>query len=102
MAANDSSTRRGTRDKNEDNQARLTEQGSGSAHSTGDPSSLGGTTSVEQPPTHFDVEQERSDIDGIEVMEPTDGRLGLTNVANQPPDDWAADTGETHTAEGEP
>ena len=35
----------------------------------------------------------------METMEPTDGRLGLTNIGNVPADDWAADTGPTRDAE---
>ena len=34
-------------------------------------------------------------------MEPADGRLALTDVT-EPADDWAADTGQTRTPEGEP
>ncbi len=43
--------------------------------------------------------EEREDSDGIEVMIPEDGRLGLTNYGDKPADDWAADTGETKTPE---
>lgn len=77
--------------------------GSGSAQPTFDPTSFGGTTSIRHNDTdNFDVERERADYDGLEVMEATDGRLGLTNVGNVPADDWAADTRETHTPEAEP
>ncbi len=76
--------------------------GSGPAEPTVDPTSFGGTTSIRHNETDsFDVERERADYEGLEVMEANDGRLGLTNVGNVPADDWAADTGETHTPEGE-
>jgi nucleoside 2-deoxyribosyltransferase len=66
-----------------------------------DPTAFGGTSSIRHASSdHFDVEQEILDNDGFEVMLPTDGRLGLTNVEDTPADDWAADTGETRTAEG--
>jgi hypothetical protein len=103
MAPNESDMKRGDRHDIDENQAGPTEKGSGFAQATGDPTSLGGTTSLRQPQSgHFDVERERADTDGLEVMEPTDGRLGLTNVDEVPADDWAADTGPTHTPEGEP
>lgn len=103
MGPNDSSIQRGDREDTGENEARPNEMGSGPAQPTGDPTSFGGTSSIRHPSTdRFDVEQERADTDGIEVMEATDGRLGLTNVGNIPAGDWAADTGETHTAEGEP
>jgi hypothetical protein len=103
MGPNDSSIQRGDSAETGDNEARPDEIGSGPAQSTVDPTSFGGTTSFRHSSTaRFDVEQERADSDGIEVMEATDGRLGLTNVGNVPPDDWAADSGETHTSEGEP
>jgi hypothetical protein len=68
---------------------------------TVDPTSFGGVTSIRHPTSeHIDIEQEERDNDGFEVMLPTDGRLGLTNVEDTPADDWAADTGETRTPEG--
>jgi hypothetical protein len=68
---------------------------------TVDPTAFGGTSSIRHPTgDHFDIEREELDTDGFEVMLPTDGRLGLTNVGDKPADDWAADTGETRTPEG--
>ena len=103
MGPNDSSLHRGAGAETGDEEARPDELGSGPAQPTADPTSFGGTSSIRHGEnSKFDVEQEREDYDGLEVMEATDGRLGLTNVGDVPPDDWAADTGETHTAESEP
>jgi hypothetical protein len=100
---NDSSIQRGDRTDTGDNEARPDETGSGPAQPTADPTSFGGASSIRRPSGgRFDVEQERQDSDGIEVVEPTDGRLGLTNIGNEPPDDPIADAGETRTAESEP
>lgn len=103
MGPNDSSIKRGDRADTGDNEARPDELGSGPAEPTVDATSFGGTSSIRHATTDsFDIEREREDYDGMEVMEASDGRLGLTNVNDIPPDDWAADTGETHTAESEP
>ena len=103
LGPNDSSIQRGDREDTGDNEARPDEIGSGPAHPTVDPASFGATTSIRHPSSgRFDLEQELTDSDGIEVMEPSDGRLGLTNVGNEPAGDWAADTGPTKTAESEP
>ncbi len=76
--------------------------GSGPAQPTGDPTSLGGASSIAHPGSdRFDIDEELRDNDGIEVVEARDGRLGLTNIGDVGADDWAADTGETKTAEGE-
>lgn len=100
---NDSPIQRGDREDTGDNEARPDELGSGPAQPTVDPTSFGGTSSIRHPSSgRFSVEEELRDYDGIEVMEPSDGRLGLTNVNDVPADDWAADTGETKTPEGEP
>ncbi len=50
---------------------------------------------------HFDLESERDNLDGIEIMQADDGRLGLTNTPRVPADDWAADTGETAVPDAE-
>ncbi|MDQ2840893.1 MAG: hypothetical protein M3Y72_07635 [Acidobacteriota bacterium] len=102
LGPNDSSIKRGDREDTGDNEARPDEMGSGEAQSTGDPTSFGGTTSISHPSSdRFDPEEELNDIDGMETMLPTDGRLGLTDVGDVPADDWAADTGPTRTAEEE-
>ena len=98
LGPNDSSIQRGDREDTGDNEAAPDEMGSGPAKPTADPSSLGGTSSIRQPSSSgFDLEEELQDTDGFESMEPTDGRLGLTNIGDVPADDWAADTGETKT-----
>jgi hypothetical protein len=101
LGPNDGGIRRGEGDESGDNEARPTEKGSGPAQPTFDPSSFGGESSIGHPSGGgFDLEEERTDSDGIEIMEATDGRLGLTNVGDTPADDWAADTGETKTPDG--
>ena len=101
LGPNDSSIHRGDREETGDDEARPDELGSGPAMPTVDPTAFGGTASIRHPTSeHFDIEDEARDNDGFEVMLPTDGRLGLTNVGNKPADDWAADTGETRTPEG--
>lgn len=92
--------RRGDGEETGDNEAAPDDLGSGSAEPTVDPTSLGGGASSSQPSGRFDVEQERADYDGMEVMEANDGRLGLTGIEGSEPEDWAADTGETRSAEG--
>ncbi len=85
-----------------DNEARPDELGSGFAQATVDPTAFGGTTSIRHATNSpFSVEEELRDYDGLEVVEANDGRLGLTNYGDVPPDDWAADTGETKTPDGE-
>ncbi|MGI8960583.1 MAG: hypothetical protein ACR2IV_12620 [Bryobacteraceae bacterium] len=97
----DSTIRRGQREETGDNQAQPTETGSG-PRPTADPTSLGGKTSIRQKPEGgFNAEEERRDSYGMEVVEPTDGRLGLTDIGDVPPDDWAANTGPTRSPEGE-
>ena len=87
----------------EDNEARPDELGSGPAEPTIDPTAFGGTSSIGHSSSdRFSVEDELTDTDGMEVMMPEDGRLGLTDVGNVPADDWAANTGPTRDAEQEP
>jgi hypothetical protein len=40
-----------------------------------------------------------SDLEGLTVMDADDPDLGLTDIGDIPPDDWAADTGPTRSAE---
>ena len=102
LGSNDSSIKRGDREDTGDNEARPDEMGSGDAQPTGDPTSFGGTTSIRHPESdRFYTEDELRDLDGMETMEPTDGRLGLTNIGDVPADDWAADSGPTRNAEEE-
>ncbi len=102
LGPNDSSINRGDREDTGDNEAQPDEMGSGSAHSTVDPTSLGGTTSIGQPDfANFDAEEELQENDGFEIVEATDRRLGLTNLDGQSPDDWAADTGKTRNPDAQ-
>ncbi len=97
---NDSTIRRGDREDTGDNEAQPTHTGSGSAVPTIDTTSFGATSSIRQRADHsFDAEEELRDNYGMEVVEPTDGRLGLTNIGDVPPDDWAADTSPTKSPE---
>lgn len=99
---NDSTIKRGDREDTGDNEARPTQTGAGAAIPTVDSTSLGGTSSIRQPPDYgFDADEELRDNYGMEVVEATDGRLGLTNFGDIPADDWAADTGPTRSPEGE-
>jgi len=101
LGPNDSPIHRGDREETGDDEARPDELGSGDAEPTVDPTAFGGTSSISHPTrAHVDFDEELNDSDGFEVMEPTDGRLGLTNIGNKPADDWAADSGETRTPEG--
>lgn len=96
LGPNDSSINRGDREDTGDNEARPDEMGSGPAQPTGDPTSFGGTTSIRHPSDDSSaVEQEVLDDDGFEIVEVSDGRLGLTNIDDKPAEDWAADTGPT-------
>ena len=100
---NDSPIHRGDLEDTGDNEARPDEMGSGPAQPTVDPTSFGGTSSIRHPTSgRSSIEEEFRDYDGMEVMEPSDGRLGLTNVNDVPADDWAADTGETKAPDVEP
>lgn len=40
-----------------------------------------------------------SDLDDLEVLPSDDPKLGLTDIGGVPADDWAANTGPTHSAE---
>jgi len=100
---NDSPIHRGDREETGDEEARPDELGSGPAQPTVDPTAFGGTSSIRHPTSgRSSIEEELKDYDGMEVMEPGDGRLGLTNFNDVPADDWAADTGETKTPDVEP
>lgn len=66
---------------------------------TVDSTAFGAETSISHPTSEetFDADAELHDNDGFEVEQADDGRLGLTDTDRVPPDDWAADTGETKT-----
>ncbi|MBV8819155.1 MAG: hypothetical protein JO022_12410 [Acidobacteriaceae bacterium] len=66
-------------------------------HPTANPDSLGGTTS-------FDSSGVASlggngDLEDLTILDASDPSLGLTDVGEVPADDWAADTGPTHSGE---
>jgi len=74
--------------------------GSGPAQSTFDPTSFGDTTSTRHPSSDSSgMEQEVLEDDSFEIVDATDGRLGLTNIGDKPAEDWAADTGPSMTPE---
>ena len=101
LGPNDSPLHRGSGEETGDNEAQPDDLESGDAQATVDPTSFGGTSSIRHPTSeHIDIDEEGRDNDGFEIVLPTDGRLGLTNVGDKPPDDWVADTGETRTPEG--
>jgi hypothetical protein len=102
LGPNDGGIQRGDRDETGDNEARPTEKGSGDAHGIVDRTAFGGESSISHPASsHFDLESERDDFDGIEIMQADDGRLGLTNTDRVLADDWAADSGETAVPDAE-
>src|SRR4051812_23697995 len=69
--------------------------GGGPNVTTGDASALGASRG--RTPLHPDG----NDLDDLTVMDADDPTLGLTNIGEVPPDDWAADTGPTHSAEAD-
>ena len=48
-----------------------------------------------QNPDEIDPDAVTDDIDDLTIRSSDDGSLGLTNIGNKPPEDWAADTGPT-------
>ena len=72
-------------DDDDYNEARPTEKGSGDAQATFHSTDTG--------------EEDYGAMDGMEIVEATDGRLGLTDIGDVPADDWAADTGPTRSSE---
>ncbi|MCU1261174.1 MAG: hypothetical protein JWO80_4059 [Bryobacterales bacterium] len=90
--------KRGDGDETGDLEARPTETadraGSGSgAKVTGDPSALG-VSRGETPLKTGDTE-----LDDLTAMDADDPDLGLTDIGDVGPDDWAADTGPTRSGE---
>lgn len=112
---NDGGIKRGDRAETGDNQARPTEgagpegSGEGDGESTGfptaDPSSLGASAGpTTSPNTEIDGGTDSLDTDSIDdltVHPKNDPALGLTDVDDIPPDDWAADTGPSAVSEGQ-
>lgn len=116
---NDGGIRRGDRADTGDEEARptqgvtrdgSTDQLGGNATPTADPSSMGGSSGVTGGSAYIQEDTFRkpsrgarmpSDMDELTIHEATDGVLGLTNVGNEPAEDWSADVGPTVTAEEE-
>lgn len=99
-SANTGGIKRGDSAETGDLKAKPTDKsdraGSGAgAHVTGDPSALG--PSRGRTPLHADG----NDLDDLTVMDADDPALGLTNIGDVPPEDWAADTGPTHSGEAD-
>jgi hypothetical protein len=106
---NDGGIRRGDRADTGDEQARPTEgvgpEGSGvvgdeddwTAHPTANPSALaGGPTKSSEGIAEIGGD---GDLEDLNVVDASDPSLGLTDVGENPPDDWAANTGPTRTGE---
>lgn len=115
---NDGGIKRGDRAETGDNEARPTdgvgpggsgvsggESGSSQGFPTADPSSEGaidgGTGSsrirgLDDEPESIATSEDLADLT---IKPATDASLGLTDIEGVPADDWAADTGPTHSAE---
>jgi hypothetical protein len=65
----------------------------GPGHVTGDPSALGAHRGPDSLAPDEDM------LDELTVKDADDPDLGLTDIGDVPPDDWAADTGPTLSAE---
>jgi hypothetical protein len=97
-SANTGGIKRGDSEETGDLEARPTETadraGSGAgAGVTGDPSALGvGRGPVTLKPGD-------TELDELTVKDATDPELGLTDIGEVGPDDWAADTGPTRSEE---
>ena len=57
------------------------------------------TGDLEARPTEKAPEAGRDDLDDLSVHGASDPDLGLTDVGDVPPDDWAANTGPTRSNE---
>jgi hypothetical protein len=92
---------RGDRADTGDDEAAPDEMGTGDAHSTADPTSFGGTTSIRHPRgSDVDLDEEGLGADDMEILPADNGTLGITNTDRVPADDWAADTGPTRNPDG--
>src|SRR5579884_317404 len=115
---NEGGIKRGDRADTGDLEARPTEgvseagsgvQGGGSAvgHPTDNPSALGDEATIGEgvlsgtPEAGEGTDENTGDIGDLTIMDATDPSLGLTNIGDVPADDWAADTGATHSGEEE-
>jgi hypothetical protein len=81
--------------------------GSDTGHPTANPSALGDSRTLGEGTLSGTLEAAEGaddsggEIGDLTIVDATDPNLGLTNVGDVPPDDWAADTGPTRTAEAE-
>jgi hypothetical protein len=103
---NDGGIKRGDSMETGDNQARPTDGVGldGSGVRAGDDGPAGMPTfdpSSEEEPTSVDETFDAADqipsggIDELTILSADDPSLGLTDIGDVPPDDWAADTGPT-------
>ena len=94
---NDGGIKRGDRADTGDLEAEPTEGigSEGSGTGTADP----GIETYDEFGSPDEEPTSGANIDDLTVHAPEDGTLGLTNIGNKPPEDWAADTGPTHTGE---
>lgn len=54
-----------------------------------------------ETPDPIDSGFSENDLAGLTVKDVSDSSLGLTNIGDIPPEDWAADTGPDHSAESD-
>jgi hypothetical protein len=120
LGPNDGGIKRGDREDTGDNEAAPTEgagrggsgvraeDGGPSGVSTADPSSMGGDVPIDYSGDDEVAEAvnetgstDSGGIDDLTIMNEDDPNLGLTDIGEIGPDDWAADTGPTATPEAE-
>jgi hypothetical protein len=75
--------------------------GGATGHPTGSTDSLGADDTVVADSGDLELSDD-TDLEDLTVLDASDPTLGLTNYGDIPPDDWAADTGPTHSAEEDP
>jgi hypothetical protein len=100
VGPNDGGIKRGDRTDTGDDEARPTDNGGGGEWIE-DADDLGVTNDLPDVPYETDVEDlpVSPDLEDATILDAEDPRLGLTNTATVPADDWAADTGPTRTPE---
>lgn len=64
----------------------------------GDRADTGDLEAKVQPNRHRDLTADGA-LEELNVRDAHDPSLGMTNIGDVPPDDWAADTGPTQTGE---
>lgn len=100
LGPNDGGIKRGDRTDTGDETARPTQKDRGGQFSE-DADDIGVTNDLPDVPDETDVEDPpvSPDLEDATILDADDPRLGLTNTATVPADDWAADTGPTKTPE---